>query len=197
MARFGMGWPYEFTGLTTEQKHLRREALDRYAAIAHFSAFAPAAVFLLVRLARYALRFRPGFAADGHGEYQEVPRSPVVKARRLGVPGGLGARWRMLCWWMADDVYFAGAHWGRRDDWIFGLSWAAWLLALCVVGTGTGQLPRCLISSIYAHSERGRVRVRDRQRKGQREREEEEEEGKKESQTRETRHLATKMTTTA
>lgn len=128
-----MGWPYEFTTLTDEEKQLRRSALDHYAAVAHYSAFAPALAYLLVRLVVHVRGRRR------RGRYQEVPNSPAFKARKLSWSAALAGRGRMVWWWMGDDVYFAGGHWGQRDEWIFGVVWMGWLLALCVVGTGKGE----------------------------------------------------------
>ena len=133
-----MGWPYEFPALTKEEKHLRRQTISQYALIAHLSALAPPLIFLAVRL---AARLRPNAAAvadDTRGEYHEVPRSPVVKARRASLPGRIEARWRRLVWWMADDVYVLGVSCGQRDQWLLGTAWTLWLLALCFIGTGRG-----------------------------------------------------------
>ncbi|POR35904.1 Putative metalloreductase AIM14 [Tolypocladium paradoxum] len=130
-----MGWPYDFASLSPEEKLQRRQTLDLYACTAHYSALAPALVFLVFRLARRAA-VGSGSGPDDQGQYEPLPRSPVVKARRRAAPGRVAAQWRRLRWWLLDDVYFAGAHWGQRDEWILGLAWTTWLLALCVLDTG-------------------------------------------------------------
>lgn len=131
-----MAWPYEFRSLSDEEKELRRQSLAFYAAVAHLSAFAPPLASLLFRLVRNASS-RLG-SRDG-GSYEAVPGSPAVKSRRLSGLGGWSSRWARLAWWMGDDVYFRGRHWGQRDEWVVGLSWTAWLLVLCVLGTGSGM----------------------------------------------------------
>lgn len=140
-----MGWPYEFLDLSHEQKLARRHTLDTYAAIAHFSALAPAVVFLAVRAARRVERTWRNL--NGGINYQQLPRSPVVKANRLSTVGGLGEAWRKFAWWMSDDVYFAGWHWGQRDEWVLGTAWTLWLVLLCVLGTGRGKSHLIFISS--------------------------------------------------
>lgn len=134
-----MGWPYEFAGLSHEEKLQRRQTLDLYACTAHYSALVPALLFLVVRLARrVAVGSGLGSGSGDQGRYEPVPPSPAVKARRRAASGGVAAQWRRLRWWLQDDVYFAGAHWGQRDEWILGLAWTVWLLVLCVLDTGKG-----------------------------------------------------------
>ncbi|KAF7555840.1 hypothetical protein G7046_g6464 [Stylonectria norvegica] len=131
-----MGWPYAFVDLTEDEKLLRRDALDHYARVAHYSALAPALAFLLLRLGARVTRAR----RDNAAQYQAVPGSPAVKARRVSWAALLERRWRAWAWWLGEDVYFLGAHWGHRDEWIMGLAWMGWLLVLCVVGTGKDYL---------------------------------------------------------
>jgi NAD(P)H-flavin reductase len=133
-----MGWPYHFTTLSEDERHARAAALGSYAAIAHWSALLPILVALAARAARPLLAGRR--AADAHGAYEPVPRSPTVKARRGSLPSALDALWRRAAWWLGDDVVFAGQVWGQRDQWALGALWTAWLLVLCVVGTGTDYL---------------------------------------------------------
>lgn len=122
-----MTWPYEFITLTDDQKHQRRLSIDYYAYIAHISAFAPALFFLFIRLIRRLRRRSP---------YQQVPSSPAAKAAHRS---WISSRWPVALWWLGEDVYLAGAHWGRRDEWVFGSAWLLWLLVLCVRGTGKGE----------------------------------------------------------
>lgn len=128
-----MGWPYEFVTLSDEEKDLRDDSIALHAAVGFCSAFAPAAALLLVRAVARVRR-------ASRGQYREVPNSPAIKARRQSWSGGAAQRWRRALWWMGEDVYFLGAHWGHRDEWIMGLVWTVWLLFLCVRGTGKDYL---------------------------------------------------------
>lgn len=137
-----MGWPYHFLTLSQEEVLLRRHTIDHYARIAHYSALAPAVIFLLLRLvlraARPILRLRDG-DGDERGEYSHVPGTPTLKAQRSSTLGTVAARWRALLWWSGGDVVFRGVSWGQRDEWLLGLAWTGWLLVLCTLGTGQGQ----------------------------------------------------------
>lgn len=138
-----MGWPYEFITLSEEEKELRRHTLDLYATIAHYSALTPALMFLIIKLTRYVLQYVP-FTRQ---QYLEVPGSPAVKARRES-GFGLAVRWGQFKWWMSDDVVFLGQCWGQKDQWILGVVWFVWLLALCIVGTGRGKITHLFSSLI-------------------------------------------------
>ncbi|KAJ6790404.1 hypothetical protein PWT90_10465 [Aphanocladium album] len=133
-----MGWPYEFGSLTPEEKHVRREVLDRYGLVAHYSALAPVLVFGCIHLGRLAYRYATGTLSgvDGQGTYAEIPNSPAIKAHESTAAGQLQTKWAKLKWWMGDEIHFAGMSWGRREEWALGLSWTAWLLLLCFLGTG-------------------------------------------------------------
>ncbi|KJZ76794.1 hypothetical protein HIM_03671 [Hirsutella minnesotensis 3608] len=134
-----MGWPYELmVDLSAEDKLLRRQNIDFYACLAHYSALTPALAYLLWRLACRALA--RGTAEGGRGDYQEVPHSPTAKAHRGQLSGRFEVRWRQLCWWAQDDVSVLGMPCGRRDEWLLGFAWFAWLLCLCVVDTGKDYL---------------------------------------------------------
>lgn len=143
-----MGWPYEFVKLTPEEKHARREVLDRYGLIAHYSALAPVLVFGCAHIGRLAYRYATGTlrGVDGQGTYAEIPNSPAIKAHETTASGQLRARWTKVRWWMGDEVRFAGASWGRREEWVLGLSWTAWLLLLCFLETGKGMMPTYTVS---------------------------------------------------
>lgn len=131
-----MGWPYEFVTLSTEEKHLRRQSLDHYAAIAHYSLIGPLIALVSFKLLSFAVSRLSG---GDVGVYQRVPGSPTIKAHRGRVAGDLAVRWRKFTWWMGDDVQLFGQVWGQRDEWILGSAWMLWLLTLCVVGTGKGN----------------------------------------------------------
>ncbi|KAH6900187.1 hypothetical protein B0T10DRAFT_18464 [Thelonectria olida] len=129
-----LGWPYEFVTLTEDEKVHRRHAIEHNASVAFWSAFAPAVTALLLRVvARVYRRWRSG-------QYREVPGSPALKAQRQGWAVRVAERWRRMAWWMGEDVCFAGAHWGHREEWVVGLGWTLWLLFLCVRGTGKDYL---------------------------------------------------------
>lgn len=135
-----MLWSYEFLDLTKAEKGLRRQSIDRYAAIAHWSAFAPIPIYLIFRLVQKVVRKRLRRSSSGNGgDYQQVPGSPLAKAKQMTASGELGTKWRQFKWWMGGDVYFLGEHRGQRDLWILGTLYLAWLLALCIIGTGKGE----------------------------------------------------------
>ena len=134
-----MGWPYEFVTLTDEEKHRRRESLDYYGAIAHYSLIAPLLGLIIFKLLRLAVARVSGGSSSGgtgSGSYHRVPGSPTIKAHRGGLTGSLAQKWTKLTWWMSDDVRLLGQDWGQRDQWILGTAWTLWLLVLCVAGTG-------------------------------------------------------------
>lgn len=136
-----MGWPYEFLTLSDQEKQLRRQSLDHYASIAHYSAFAPALIFLLCRLLSLVTRRASGGKSAAGAGYEAVPGSPVVKAARRGSGiAGVEASWSKVVWWMGDEVYFRGENWGQKGEWVMGVSWTVWLLVLCVLGTGKGNV---------------------------------------------------------
>lgn len=138
-----MAWPYEFLlNLTDDEKAARRESLDHHAAIAHWSAYGLALLFLLARgvvhVARRIHRKRR--------RYETIPGSPHVKFERLGPLGQLSLRWAKLSWWMGDDVEFMNQSWGQRDEWVVGIAWTVWLLSLCVRDTGKGKNPNIVFT---------------------------------------------------
>ena len=136
-----LDWPFTIIlSLSEAEKQARRDSLDNHALLAHFSAILPLLIALFLRLGLW-LASKVSPRADG---YIQVPRSPVVKAQRSGAVGGLAAQWRLLRWWLDDDILAFGQHWGRRDEWVFGIGWFVWLFALCWVGTGKGKSSRCL-----------------------------------------------------
>ncbi|XWW99299.1 hypothetical protein V2A60_007308 [Cordyceps javanica] len=115
-----MGWPYEFVSLTPEQKHARRDVLDRYGLVAHCSALAPVIIVGLVHLARLAYRCATGTlrGVGGQGTYAEIPNSPAIKARETAATTKLRTAWARLRWWMGDELRFAGMSWGRKEEWL-------------------------------------------------------------------------------
>jgi hypothetical protein len=129
-----MGWPYQiFVDLSEEEKHQRRELLDRYGAYAQLSALVPVFVYQLYRLARWVSserrRAQPGYAA--------VPGSPLSKKSRSSPQGALSRRWRSFLWWVDGEL---APGWGIKGHWIAALSWFSWLLFLSVHKTGVGKL---------------------------------------------------------
>lgn len=137
-----MDWPYHFLTLSKEDVLVRRQTIDRYARIAHYSALAPAVTLILLRLVLQAVRLLTRLGRDGghRGHYSHVPGSPTVKAKRSSGLGMLAARWRALQWWLGGDLVLGGVSWGQRDEWVLGLAWTSWLLVLCVLETGQGTL---------------------------------------------------------
>ncbi|KHO01004.1 Ferric reductase, NAD binding protein [Metarhizium album ARSEF 1941] len=135
-----MAWPYGFPSLTDEEKLLRRQTLDLYACIAHYSALAPALVFLAYRLLKRVasqVQSASGSSSEGQGpRYSAVPNSPTIKAQLQSPAGRFASQCRKAAWWLGHDVCFAGSRWGQRDEWLVGAVWTAWLLVLSVRGTG-------------------------------------------------------------
>lgn len=134
-----MSWPWKFVDLDDAGKQLRRQIINRHAGIAQISAFGPLFAVLLYRLALWAHRAYETRRRSGSAVYSAVPESPFRKKRRQSPLGSWEARYRRLMWWLGDDVMFLGSHWGRRDEWVFGLGWGLWMGVLCVVDTGDGE----------------------------------------------------------
>ncbi|KAK1766434.1 hypothetical protein QBC33DRAFT_541034 [Phialemonium atrogriseum] len=132
-----MGWPYQFLSLDQAERHARREVLNRYAAYAQLSALLPVTLFLLCRIASWA---RKSVAEGRRGSYGVIPNSPSLKVQHRTAWGAWSTQARKLGWWLRDDIYIFGRLYGQRDQWIFGSLWAAWMLVLCVVGTGHDYL---------------------------------------------------------
>ncbi|KAF4963723.1 hypothetical protein FSARC_8293 [Fusarium sarcochroum] len=128
-----MGWPWEFLTLSSEEKHQRRESLEYYAYVAHLSAFAPAVLFILARLINRVRRAR-------NSGYRQVPGSPGAKANRQRWITKVMEKGPIVQWWLGEDVYFLGAHWGQRDEWVLGIAWTCWLVVLSIHGTGKDYL---------------------------------------------------------
>jgi NAD(P)H-flavin reductase len=141
-----MGWLYyEFLlSLTEEEKHQRRLTLDRYALIAHLSAYVPILVILAVRFVPPLRRL----ASHISGIHRPVASTSGEDERGSLVTGGSSAGdpavarfLRRLAWRLGDDVYFGGdASWGQLDQWLIGGAWTLWLLVLCFADTGTDYL---------------------------------------------------------
>ncbi|KAF9873532.1 ferric reductase like transmembrane component [Colletotrichum karsti] len=130
-----MGWPYKFLDLSREEVQIRRETLDRYGSYAQFSALTPIILALLIRFFGYLRQRWQASAA-----YDAVPDSPDLKARRQSWVGNFDTNVRKVKWWLGDDVYFMGQHWGQKDQWVFGVAWFAWMLVLSILETGEDYL---------------------------------------------------------
>jgi hypothetical protein len=127
-----MGWPYHILDLSEEEKHLRRELLDRYGVYAQLSAFIPILAFQLYRLSIWVYSERKRATS-----YSEIPSSPVAKHARRA-PSGTGMRkLRSVVWWLEGE---AAKGWGLRGHWIAGGVWTGWLMILCIHRTGHGML---------------------------------------------------------
>jgi hypothetical protein len=132
-----MGWPYHFLELSQDEKHLRRQVLDRYGSYAQFSVLVPVALFLLYRLALWTAKARIGRRAA----YDVIPNSPSLKVQRQSGLGAWTRQLRKIQWWLGEDVILFDQIYGQRDQWIGGFAWSSWLLLLCVLGTGHGKCP--------------------------------------------------------
>ncbi|SPO04472.1 related to ferric reductase [Cephalotrichum gorgonifer] len=118
-----MEWPYRIiTDLTPEYKAARRESLDAFGTYAHFSALIPGLVYLLARFGSWVL----GRRSSKRASYEAIPPSGRV---------GRSSSGRKLWWWLSEPMSSTGEL-GRRDQWVFGVAWAFWLLTLCIAGTG-------------------------------------------------------------
>ena len=131
-----MEWPWKFYHLEGEAKLLRRHTLDRYAGYAQLSAFAPIILFILLRFILWILRSLEARKSS----YIAVPASPLRKVRRQSSLGAWEGRFRHLKWWLEDDFVILGQTWGRKDEWVFGIMWANWMMLLSVLETGDGRL---------------------------------------------------------
>ncbi|EPE35864.1 Ferredoxin reductase-like, C-terminal NADP-linked [Glarea lozoyensis ATCC 20868] len=105
----------------------RRIALDRAGLVAHFSVLVPLVVLLILRFGKWIVR------RSVKNDYDAVPGSPIRKAARLETGVKVSRTWGRVSWWLDEEMV---AGWGERKFWIAGLGWWAWLITLCVVGTG-------------------------------------------------------------
>ncbi|KAJ4388112.1 hypothetical protein N0V93_008717 [Gnomoniopsis smithogilvyi] len=131
-----MGWPWRFVDSTDAAALQRRHALDRYAGYAQLSSFGPIFLVLIYRLAWWVIKNFDARKAD----YAKIPESPARKARRKSPLGAWEAWYRLFQWWLGEDVIVFGQSWGRRDEWVFGIGWGAWMFALSVLETGDDYL---------------------------------------------------------
>lgn len=121
---------YHFIDLSTAEKQVRRQTLDKYALYAQLSILAPVAVLLIYRLWKQTSN-----AGASEGRYAPVPSSPVLKERRNSHVGTWSSRSRRLQWWLGEDVVVAGWVLGQRDRTynpphnlrFFQMFWAPWL----------------------------------------------------------------------
>jgi hypothetical protein len=133
-----MGWPYHIVKLSPEEKSQRRELLDRYGLYSQLSVFIPIFCFWLYQLGHWV--YLCSTRRDG---YSAVIRP--AESRNTS-PGDLVTRWRSILWWLEDEV---APGWGARQHWIFGATWAFWLLTLCIHQTGTGEFNFPRISPMF------------------------------------------------
>ena len=126
-----MAWPYHFLTVDPDQKHERRLLLDRYGAFAQLSALVPIIVYQLYRLGVWVYSERQRSKAT----YTALS-SPARKKYNHASSGNMAKRWRAVKWWLGDDLVTG---WGPRGHWIAGISWASWLLFLCINETGDGM----------------------------------------------------------
>ncbi|OBT68967.1 hypothetical protein VE03_01304 [Pseudogymnoascus sp. 23342-1-I1] len=130
-----MDWPWHInTDLSSEQKALRRQTLDRYGLYAHLSSFLPIALYWL-----YVLTIWVFGARQTRGEYAAVPGSPHVK-RGAGTAAGRAARWWRGWVFRVGGRGWAGQEQERVVHKMVGLAWAVWLGVLSVHGTGDDYL---------------------------------------------------------
>ena len=128
---------YRFVTLTDEEVQQRRVLLDWYANLAQVSVLIPVLAVQGYFLAEWATQKWAG-RSDGAS-----PRSPHLKDLRprgwLAV-GELRLHWRRFAWWCGDSIDVLGWHVGTRGEVLAAGGWMAWLLCLCFLQTGDGEL---------------------------------------------------------
>lgn len=117
-----MDWPYQFLDLSQAEKHARRQSLDRYALYAQLSALIPIGLVWLYQTLNKS-------SSSRKRDYTAVPSSDSFNTRKQS------NWWSKLRWWLSEDVVAFEEVLGQRDQWVGGITWAAWLLILCVAGT--------------------------------------------------------------
>lgn len=120
-----MDWPYQFLDLSQDEKHARRQSLDRYALYAQLSALIPIGLIWL-----YQTVNRSSSSSRQKRDYTAVSSSDSFNTRKQS------NSWSKFRWWLGEDVVAFGEVLGQRDQWVGGIIWAIWLLILCVAGTG-------------------------------------------------------------
>ncbi|KAI9745978.1 MAG: hypothetical protein M1818_000659 [Claussenomyces sp. TS43310] len=128
-----MAWPYHFVSLDDDEIQTRRELLDRYGIYAQLSAPVPVLAYQLYIFASWVFAKRE----RAQPSYTAVPSSPKVAESRISPILQLARKWRRLSWWFGSEVY---AGYGTNGQWISGLSWASWLIFLCIHQTGIDYL---------------------------------------------------------
>lgn len=126
-----MAWSYQLITLDDDQKHARRLLLNRYGAAAQLSALAPIIAYQLYRLGVwvYSERLRSKTTYSSLG-------STARKKYKQTNSGAFATKSRAAKWWLETEL---ATGWGPRWHWIAGVSWATWLLFLCVYETGDGD----------------------------------------------------------
>ena len=143
---FAMSWPYHLLDLSDEEKHLRRERLDRYGVYAQLSSLIPILGYQLYSLGIWVYSERQ----KSQVAYSEIPSSPITKQARRSSSGTIKKKWRSTTWWLEEEV---GKGWGLRSHWIAFGAWTSWLLFLCVHQTGEGMpsSPLTLVTNSCYH----------------------------------------------
>lgn len=128
---------YRFVDLTEDEKHLRRERLDRYGQLAQLSVLVPLLVIQIFFLASWLKR--KFSRQDG---LEQAPSS--LYAKQIHVKQSFGVkdvarRWRTFLWWCGDSVWLAGFPFGTNGEVLGGAVWMLWLLTLSFLQTGDGK----------------------------------------------------------
>jgi len=124
---------YYFETLNDQQKHQRRDYLDRYGFAGQWSVLAVFALFQLSFFVNWMV---------SSGLQYERPKSPSFTkgpTDKFGWLRKVQSLSTKIKWWLGKDV-LQGWDWGTRGEWVGGSVWAVWLLYLCVAKTGNGKL---------------------------------------------------------
>lgn len=123
--------------LSQEQRQLQYQDCSHVATITHCSAVA-----LLLAIASIAyfqqtvFRSRQSTPMGARDQDQvQLPDHRSIHANQhITRSHTLAQSWQRLQWWLVDKLPLGKANIGRRDEWILGLGWSAWLIFMCVSG---------------------------------------------------------------
>ena len=132
-----MGFLWHFIDLTTEQKHQRREALDRYAFLAQVHILIPLVILqIYFAFAWLAIRLRRKV------DDTAPPSSPYLKKSFTSTSTLLretSLAWRRFVWSAGEPVEIYRSFIATRGEILGATIYTIWLLSLCVLGTGDGE----------------------------------------------------------
>ncbi|EMD84883.1 hypothetical protein COCC4DRAFT_155335 [Bipolaris maydis ATCC 48331] len=136
-----MAKPYGSTSLSDVEQRARRESLDTFPLYAHLSTLVVPLVWLCYRFTHFSVRVlaRTVGKRTSAGHVDASPESSKTLLAKETKQRFLRKRLRpyqRITWWLGHYIVIHGETWGRRDVWIFGSVWFAWLAFLCFLSTG-------------------------------------------------------------